>query len=334
MARRVILQGWFGMNNFGDDLLLEITLKHLLKHVENVRIDVIGEGRDRPAFLPADVKYLPRASRIWAWLRRRWLRSGADWVLCGGSVLQESILQRFIEPASEVKRAGGRVFLHAIGLRDMMMLTPQVKSLMAHVDGCSLRERYAWELLSDSWPVELVADPVFSINLPATTETNGTLLVALRGGEELESHMENFVCWLTSVANAYTSIDLMVCFPAQDGLVSRRIAHLLVGFNVNILEDSSAHKLATRVAAADQVVTMRLHPAIVALAAGKVPWVLAPEHKQRALMSDIGREDHLLSWDQLDQMLGGLPDSGVDMDAFKIEGHRSLELLTDWISDG
>ncbi|MES0371593.1 MAG: polysaccharide pyruvyl transferase family protein [Mariprofundaceae bacterium] len=333
-ARRVVLQGWFGMNNFGDDLLLEITLSHLLKTVDHIHIDVIGEGKTRPPFLPASVGYLPRASRKWSWFRKRWLRSGCDWVLCGGSILKADVLQRFIEPACQVKKAGGRVFLHAIGLREHLDVTPELRRFMNLVDGSSVREQEGWNLLSQLGSVELVADPVFAMEMHSGDGHSGRVLIALRGTEEAESYIDDFAKQIVSMKGEITSIDVLVCFPQQDIQISKRLVKALDGMNVRLIDGISAVEKANMVAAADRVITMRLHPAIVALTAGVIPWVLAPEHKHRALMEDIGKQEYLLDWNQTEQALTELTDDSVDMEASRLQGSRSLDLLTGWIADG
>lgn len=334
MAKRVILQGWFGMQNFGDDLLLEVTLNHLRASLKNVRIDVIGEGAKRPDFLPEDVKYIPRESRKWGWLRKRWLRSGADWVLCGGSVLKEEVLQRFIEPAVEVKKAGGRVFLHAIGLREEMLPTPQLQTLMNTVNAVSVREKAGWEVLSKFGDVRLVADPVFAMPVTSGQTRRDNLLIALRGGMDTESNLDNLCNWIRAFGSQFSSIEVMVCFPVQDLGVSQRLVQGLTGLNVTLLQHTSALDMAMKVAQAGQVITMRLHPAIVALAAGHVPWVLNPEHKQKALMMDVGHENHLLNWNQVNQTEVKPVHEETHMKQFITQGQKSLSLLSSWIAHG
>ncbi len=332
MAKRVILQGWFGMQNFGDDLLLEVTLRHLRASLNYIRIDVIGEGAKRPDFLPKDVKYIPRASRKWGWLRRRWLRSGADWVLCGGSVLQEDVLQRFIEPATQVKKAGGRVFLHAIGLREKMLLTPQLQALMDNVDAVSVRERAGWEILSQFGDVTLVADPVFAMQIAPQQVKPDNLLIALRGSVETESNLDYICHWIRDISGDFSAIEVMVCFPAQDLSISQGVVEKLADLNVKLLPQISAFEMAKLVAQAGQLITMRLHPAIVSLAAGNVPWVLHPEHKQQALMIDVGHEDHLLSWDNVRQKIKLSRHADTHMEKFIAQGQQSLDLLSSWIN--
>ena len=333
MAERVVLQGWFGMDNFGDDLLLEVTLAHLREAVPGIRIDVIGEGRRRPAFLPADVGYLPRASRVWRWRRNRWLRAGCDWVLCGGSVLDIDVLPRFIEPAEMVKSSGGRVFLHAVGLKADMEPTPELQTLMKLVDGCSVREQFGWQLLSRIAPAELVADPVFAMSLPSKAERSGRLLVALRGTEQAETELDGFAEKLMAVASReFTHIDILVCFPLQDAGVSRHLARRLSGLNVRLIDHLPAGEQAGIVAAADRVITMRLHPAIVSLAAGKVPWMLAPEHKHEALMRDVGKPGYLFGWREIAAGLEKVSDDTIKAAPLRAQGRRALELLSGWIA--
>jgi polysaccharide pyruvyl transferase WcaK-like protein len=333
MAKRIVLQGWFGMDNFGDDLLLHVTVSHLLATHRSGNMAVIGEGASRPSFLPDGINYIPRASRRWAWRRLLWIRQGCDWVLCGGGVLADHVMERFIHTAERVKRHGGRVFLFALGMREAFTETARLQRLLRSADGCSMRERCGFDLVSRFMPAQRVADPVFALALPSGSE-NRRLLVALRGALEPDgAQLEALVALLLRWCEAGGEVEFLVCFPREDALLTGRVARALPASSVRVAPQAPPLETAARIAQSKAVLTMRLHPAVVAMAAGRAPWVLAPEHKHLMLLQDTGIPDRLLDWTQLSRLTADdLPVARFDPEECRGDAIRGLNLLSEWLS--
>ncbi len=329
MAKHVILQGWFGMNNLGDDLLLHVTLSYLLEMNPDIRVFVIGEGTRRPECLQKDISYIPRASRKWGWLRKRWLKSGCDWVLCGGSVLADEVLERFIEPAQLVRKHGGRVFFHALGLRSELTHGTTLQNLMSLVNRCSMRETYGQQVLSRYMEVDLVGDPVFAMQHKSFIRQD-RLLIALRGIDVSDENIAHLVAWLGDTPRQQ-GVDILVSFDAQDLDASVQLAQALQGTDVRLLSAMNLDDKVMAVLQAKWVLTMRLHPAIIALSAGVIPWVLAAEHKQQVLMEDVGCAAYVCQWDTLPQLLNN--DMAVDVVQVREQGRKALSLLGQWVGN-
>ncbi|MBN4058298.1 polysaccharide pyruvyl transferase family protein [Mariprofundus ferrooxydans] len=330
MVKHVVLQGWFGMNNLGDDLLLHVTLSYLLQTNLDIRVSVIGEGAYRPSFLRQDIRYIPRESRKWGWLRKRWLKSGCDWVLCGGSVLADEVLDRFIEPAQLVRKHGGSVFFHALGLRHDLTHGKPLQTLMGLVNRCSMREAHGHQILSRYMTVDLVGDPVFAIqHKPPVCENR--LLIALRGEDVSLENTKQLVAWLRDTEQPLQGVDILVCFADQDLEASIVLQKALQGMDVRLLDNIDLDAKVMAILQAKRVLTMRLHPAIIALSEGVVPWVLAGEHKQQMLMKDMDKEAFLCDWDTLPQWQEEA--QNIDAALVKAQGQKGLILLEKWVGD-
>jgi len=330
-TRPVVLQGWFGVDNFGDELLLELSLECLRRFAPGQKLMVIGEGSSRPELLAKHVAYYPRESRKWAWFRNRWLCSGCDWVLCGGSFFTEAVMDRFIMPAQRVKAGGGRVFVHAAGLRDSFRTgTEKLQQFLALVDGCSVREQFAQDLFSKFCSVSLVGDPVFSMPLIRCDVDPRLLVIAPRGEPPLEDeYVQKLRGLIKSWVQKSGRVEVLVCYPQQDYELAMQLGS---GSDAVKIITASPKQLSERIAIAGAVLTMRLHPAIVSLVHDRIPWVLDAGHKHQMLMCEAGLERHLLSWNDINPFLASsLIAAPVNASVLRAMGGDSLDLLKKWI---
>jgi len=334
-TRSVVLQGWFGVDNFGDDLLLELTLEKLKESVPDKNIVVIGEGSPRPKLLSKQITYYPRESRKWAYFRNRQLRSGCNWILCGGSFFTEAAMDRFIVPARRVKAGGGRVLVHAAGLRDDFEAgSEKLQQFLTLVDGCSVREKFAQKLFSKFCPVSLVGDPVFAMPLIRAMADPGLLVIAPRGEPSLEiQQLRKLRSFIKAWIQNFGRVELLVCYPRQDHALATELAKDLEVGAVKIIASSTKH-LSERIAVAGTILTMRLHPAIVSLAHGRIPWVLDAEHKHQMLMRESGFGKNLLTWSNIQpSLISSLTMKTTDSTPFRSAGNTSLDLVKKWIAE-
>jgi len=176
-----------------------------------------------------------------------------------------------------------------------------------------------------------VADPVFALGGDAAP-TQQRLLIALRGTDASAAHVQALAEHVLQAGSSYEGVDILVSFARQDLQASESLMQVLQTIPVRLLHQQSLQTKINAIRQAKQVMSMRLHPAIVALAAGNVPWVLSPEHKQRALMQDLDLQDYLCDWQDVDKAFMSQQPRHVDAQALQAQGMKALTLLTHWIS--
>jgi polysaccharide pyruvyl transferase CsaB len=295
---RILLSGYYGFGNLGDEALLEVIVTQLRARFPAAAIDVLSNDPAGTARL--GVEATPR----WEWRAIRDAVAKADVVVSGGGgLLQNGTSLRSLLYYAAILREAIRakkktmIFAQSIGPLDLWGRFA-VRRFCRGLDRATVRDERSRALLSDlipGTPVERTADPVFLYEAPATdVDLSAEGLDA--GGPPYAivsvRKISNFREGLGAIARAVDRLSeqhgVRVAFlplgGASDAEVSTDVIRACSSTPV-LLPDCSLPKAAAIIRGARVVVGMRLHALILA-ARYSVPFLAIPYDPKVASLCD------------------------------------------------
>lgn len=296
---RVLLSGYYGFGNLGDEALLEVIVEQLRRRFENCAIDVLSATPDatRSTF---SVDATPR----WNMREVRSAIRRADVVLSGGGgLLQSATSVRSVIYYSGILREAMRqrrkamIFAQSIGPLDSLGRFI-VKSFCGGVSRATVRDARSLALLRDLLPnttIEQTADPVFLYDLPVAEmdlrrEGLADAPYAIVSVRKIPALKEGIAALAHSVDRLATEHNVRVAFlplgGASDAEVSTTVIRICKTAPM-LLPECTLERAAAILRGARVVVGMRLHALILAARFG-VPFLAIPyDPKVAALCDDL-----------------------------------------------
>lgn len=296
---RIVLSGYYGFGNLGDEALLEVIVARLRERFTGVEIDVLSAtpGETAATF---GVAATPR----WDMRAVRDAISRADVVLSGGGGLLQSATSArsalyYASILREAAKAGRKsmIFAQSIGPLDLLGRFI-VKRMCRGVDRATVRDARSRELLAallPGTPIEQTADPVFLYDVPAgdidlTAEglspgpyaiVSVRKIPALKDGTAAIARAVDALAENHGIRSAFLPLG-----GVQDAEVSTTIIRACSSAPM-LLPECSLDRAAAIIAGARFAVGMRLHALILA-ARFAVPFLAIPyDPKVSALCEDL-----------------------------------------------
>jgi polysaccharide pyruvyl transferase CsaB len=299
IAVRVLLSGYYGFGNLGDEALLEVIVTQLRKRFPALAIDVLSATPEQTS-----AKYGVEATPRWNMRAVRDAVGRSSVVVSGGGGLLQSAtsFRSVIYYAGILREAAKQqrksmIFAQSIGPLDMLGRTV-VRSFCQGVDRATVRDARSRSLLHGlipNTPVEQTADPVFLYDLPAadldlSREGLGEkpyAIVSVRkipGLKDVQSAVARAVDRLTETHGV--RVAFLPLGGASDAEVSTAIIRLCKSAPM-LLPECSLERAAAILRGAHVVVGMRLHALILA-ARFAVPFLAIPyDPKVSSLCDDL-----------------------------------------------
>lgn len=287
----VIISGYYGYGNAGDEVMLRAFLDEACRVLPEGKVAVLAAQPKREASV-SGARCIGRynAFRIIPALRHaRLLVSG------GGTLLQDATSRRSCRYYTSVLRlarlAGAETALYASGVGPLRFASSRraVRREATAASRLSLRDERSKDLLvSLGVPAEkctVTADPVL-IAPPVPDETyTGCVAVAAK---ELPHGGERTLCALADAVRKITAARgvrpvVLDLYPAEDDAVSRTLAELLGG--AEIVSGDAAMRAA---AGSDVVIGMRLHALVPAAIAGRAAVGVSADAKIAGFLEPFG----------------------------------------------
>lgn len=297
---RVLLSGYYGYGNLGDDALLEIIIARLRARFGSIGIEVLSATPEQTA-AQLGVDAVDRWNR--AAIREAIGR--ADVVLSGGGgLLQTATSIRSVLYYGSVLRGAVRarkmsmIFAQSIGPLDTLGKFA-VRYLCRGISRATVRDERSRALLQRLLPevhVERTADPVFLYDPPAQSDLAAQGLdpqsgpYALVSVRKIPSSRDGVQLFARAVDRLSEAHGLRVAFlplgGASDAEASTTIIRACKSAPM-LLPEAPLDRAAAIIAGASVLVGMRLHAVILA-ARFAVPFLAVPyDPKVRALCDDL-----------------------------------------------
>ncbi len=298
---RVLLSGYYGFGNLGDEALLEVIVRRLRARFPKLAIEVLSQT---PAATAA--AYGVEATPRWEWSGVRRAVARADVVLSGGGgLLQNATSLRSLFYYAAILREGVRrgrrtmIFAQSIGPLDAVGRF-MVRRMCRGVTRATVRDARSLELLREvlaATPVERTADPVFLYDAPAeetdlaaeglATDGAPYAVVSVRKTPGLR---EGIGAIVRAVDRLEIDHGIRVAFLPLGGTPDAEVSTEIIRAARSapmLLPESSLAKTAAILRGAHAAIGMRLH-ALVLAARYAVPFLAIPyDPKVAALCDDL-----------------------------------------------
>lgn len=307
---RAVLCGYYGMGNGGDEALLHTLLSMLPSHVT-------------PVVLSGDPEYTAQLYDVVAYQRKdilqviQALRHADVFIWGGGSLMQDAT-----SALNPLYYGGLMLLAQSLGLKTIAWgqgigplnrsLTRRLtRSCLRRCTAVSVRDQKSFEQVQ-SWNIEatLAPDPVWAMSTKQTnrehpdvaSDSPGTqpdaVAVILRPHPLLtDKRLEALTQALIEFQQSTQAHMLLVPFqPVNDGAIALHIQSQLPGSS-EIIEQTDPRQLHQIFFRVKMAIAMRLHGAIMAIAAGCHCWAISYDPKVTQLMAELD----LRGW-ELDQL--------------------------------
>ncbi len=274
---RVVISGYYGFGNLGDEAVLAAMLPALRARMPTAEFTVLSANPPHTARLHG----VGTAPRIGLGALRA--LSSADLFLSGGgSLIQDATSARsafYYLGTLGLATAGARrtmVFAQGVGPLRRAWVRTLTRRVFDRVDLLTVRDQASADLLHALRVrrlVQVVADPVFALE-PASTERAEVLLgnlprprigVALRSWGH-DAVLDPVITVLRAWRDRTKAVVVPLAFhPARDLEISRRVAAALGG---QVLADVAPRDMLAVIGELDLLVGMRLHALIMAAVTG------------------------------------------------------------------
>jgi len=300
----VILSGYYGFGNMGDDSLLQSIIAELKKKDPEIKITVLSR-KPKETEKIYGVKSIQRFDILKI---SRHMKHAKLLLNGGGSLLQNSTSTRsliyYIHIMKMAKRRGLKLMLYASGIGPLYgeKNKERVKRVLDQADVITLREKESYDeilaLGSKPKKVEVTLDPAFSIE-PADPKwaeylyekngldiKTGAFAVSLRSWQAADALYEEKIAEAVNVLKEkYELLPIFISMQKEKDLaVCQRLAEVCGG---RVIEGFSAAELCALLSQMRFVIGMRLHLLIYAASVGTPMVGLAYDPKIEAMLASF-----------------------------------------------
>lgn len=312
MGSRLLLCGYYGLGNLGDEAVLEAMVSDLRAVLPQAEIVVLSANPTATA----------QEYRVLSVQRKDWRRVRQEIIACdlfisgGGTLFQDATSLRSLLYYGALlwfaQRRRRRTMIYAQGLGPLRTRVGRAvtRYLLSRVDVLSLRDTLSaariGELRVPAQRVELVADPAFTLTpaegptafelyAPEFATVQDKIAVALRPAPEAPGPR-----WWAAVLDRFCeqvggSLLLLPMDPARDARLAAEIGERLKARQWIVRQRLSPCGCRRLIEKCDFLVGMRLHALILAATAGVALAGFNYDPKVEGLLTDLGREEALLS---------------------------------------
>ena len=271
MTKKICISGYYGFNNFGDEIILKILVENLKKFDFKTDITVFSSNPVETSSLydVKSVKSFNFLSVFFSLLFCNCLISG------GGSLLQDVTSKKSLVYYLIVLLLAiifGKkviIFAQGIGPVNNKFLLKITKFVLKHANYITVRDIRSYNLLKQ-WNIEshLCHDPAWNINVKQTEKTN-KLGIQLRSWNYdnfdfikklaycIEKYYNDKEINILSLQN---KADIEVCTKLKD-----EILKLNKNIEVYVIENTSNDKVIEDISLFDEMIAMRYHACVMAI---------------------------------------------------------------------
>ncbi len=272
MAKKVVISGYYGFDNFGDDAILSVLCAKLKTFNSDITIISANPEKTANEYNVNSVKNFDIKKVLKSVKNTDILISGGGSLLQDVTSLKSLLYYAFVIGAGVFFKKDVVIFAQGIGPLNKKISQAIVKFLLKRVKTVIVRDEKSLELVK-SWGIDglLVNDPVFSIEIPDVPK-NFALGVQLRdfitmNDDFLNSLAENVLKFFPD-----KKIELFVFQKSLDEDISIRFIEILKSKNkdvdTKIIYYKTRSETFKRIAQLEYMIAMRFHAVIAAIKAG------------------------------------------------------------------
>ena len=286
----IMLCGYFGAGNAGDDATLSTVLSHIKGAFPGTPVTVVAAGKKR---MQDGTEYVGRMN-ISSLLRR--MRRTRLFLLCGGSLIQNATSTRSLAYYRFLQRAAKRrgcltgIYGGGVGPLRGARAGKIAERLLSSLDFACLRDKESLELVSQYCPNAMLgADPALDFAGDcAIYKRERVLTVSLRPfphGGRGKVFFESVLRAVRTVAEKEGLALRFAAFSPDDEKICSRFAEEC---SAEFVKSESFEDAYRTVALSEKVIAMRLHAAVFAVSSGTPAVCLAYDPKVSSFASESG----------------------------------------------
>lgn len=264
---KVVVSGYYGYENFGDELILDV----LSTHLKSLNADI--------TVLSGNPKYTKNRNKVESINRFdikqviSEIKSSEVLISGGGSLLQDVtslkslVYYLFIISLGILFNKKVIIFAQGIGPINNNFAKFMTKLLLKQCYYVSVRDEKSYNLLK-SWDIvsEIVPDPVFSINVSKTG--SGGVGIQLRNFHSVsDSFLKSFAMFINEKFSEKT-IKLFSLQKTFDFELCNKFKNLFLEINPNIKIEIVTDNLIEEISNLEYLFAMRFHALLIAIKAG------------------------------------------------------------------
>lgn len=302
-TQKIVLSGYYGFDNIGDEAVLYSIVSLLRKEIPNVEITVLSNNPEKTS-----TTYNVQSVNRWNLKEVTKVIKQSDLLISGGGSLLQDVTSSKTVPyylaivkIAQVFKKKVVFYSQGIGPVNKSFSRWLIKYVVNKVDGIFVREPASKALLEEIGirrPVHVAIDPVIGIEVPQDCQAAiKTIGVYIRPWKD-EVHDQNLIKGLKDGLEMALEAGYKLCLIPMHYEQDRKIAYDLkealeadkkeVAEKIEVVDKMlSIEEVLRYTASFDFVVGMRLHSLIMA-AAAKVPMIaLSYDPKVTAFMKEI-----------------------------------------------
>ena len=343
IAPRIVIMGWYGNGNMGDEMILQCMLQDLRRLVPRVSFTVVSDDSVDTSSRHG-VRSVRRGGGRFQRMRRALAITEADlFILGGGSLLKrhgisDSSVLVWLGPFHFAHRIGVRTMTYAVGVSGEW--SPSGKRLVSKIldeaDAVCVRDQVSNENLKGlGFDRGIVtADPAILLAHASPEEARAQtpggrprVSVFLRHWYVYENRTPDEPTWKRFQQSLADSLDTLISkHSAQvrfvpmrttagddDRVVAREVVQMMKnGADTDCVDEPGGTTDVVRlIDESDLVIGMRLHSLIVAASLGKAAIAINYEEKVRSFEDTIGARDWVVEMNQGEDEIINLAERGL-----------------------
>ncbi len=305
-----MISGYYGSDNFGDNL----TLRCLMDHLKDYSGSVLTHNVEN-TYVPEHVRKLHRFD---LWNIRKTMKKTKVFLLGSGSLLQDSTSNRSLFYYQYITRMAMRhhcktlLYANGIGPISRESNRKRTADLLNKIDFITVRDQESMELLKEldiRRPAVLTADDSFSFNYndlilgPVIDAAAGKTIVGINfklDHRESEHLLQEISGALKTLAERHNLFYYLIPFHLSQDEPQLSALHALIPEISHLVEPTAEPQRMMRYVAIGQYqIFERLHGQIMSTMLG-IPYLpINYDPKNHSLATQIGLSDYLLNHDQL-----------------------------------
>ena len=293
MKKRIVLSGYYGFKNFGDEAILSVLIKKLQQD-KNI-ITVISSNPEYTKSLHSNiraVKTFDFQKIIGSIYKSDILISGGGSLLQDVTSLKSLIYYLLIIFIGLFLRKNVIIFAQGIGPINSPIGQFFTKALLRNCSYVSVRDSKSYDLMN-RWGIksDLLCDPIFSVEVPEKKKGK-TLAVQLRNCKGLNmdflDRLADEVCrkfkdYKIEIYSFQDSIDLEICQTFE-----QKLKILAPEINITLYSDLTNTQIIENISSAQYLISMRFHAIIIGLLAKTKTLAINYDIKVEKLAKEFG----------------------------------------------
>ena len=268
----VLISGYYGYGNFGDEAILSVLVDYLRRKNHNITVLSGNPSRTAKSLGVKAVKNFNLLGIMIAMANCDILISG------GGSLLQDVTSLKSLKYYSFIIRLAQKmhkkvvIFAQGIGPLNSEYAKKNVPLLLSKCDIVTVRDEKSLEFLKENGiDAQLVSDPLFSIELPIN-ESKGAVGVQLRAFKNIDDIFLHNLAEYIAEHFGDRKIELFVLQESLDYPICKKFEKILKKtapyIETEIIHNMSQNDIIIRISQLEYMIAMRFHAVLVAIKTG------------------------------------------------------------------